>query len=72
MWPLTPSHSTAAHFSAPASHVVEQVVVTKRMESLFVNNQRNVYVGISERHSQNIRVREMHCFADRPISQLDP
>jgi hypothetical protein len=38
--------------SAPYQHVVGpgKSMWTKRMESLFVNSQRNVYVGVSERH----------------------
>jgi len=38
--------------SAPYRHIVGggKSVWTKRMESLFVNGRRNVYVGISERH----------------------
>jgi hypothetical protein len=38
--------------SAPYRHIVGpgKSVWTKRMESLFVNSRRNVYVGISERH----------------------
>jgi hypothetical protein len=38
--------------SAPYRHRVGagKSVWTKRMESLFVNSRRNVYVGISERH----------------------